>query len=53
MKINKRIIVSLSACLSLFFAMSALAAEKRVIGMIVKEPTAPYIQAFVRAAEQA
>ncbi len=38
-----------------FYLLSSFAspasAEGRVLGMIIKEPTAPYIQAFIRAAE--
>ncbi len=35
------------------FSASAPAAEKKIsIGMIIKEPSAPYIQAFIKAAEE-
>ena len=42
------------ALLALFvFSAASCASEKQIsIGMIIKEPSAPYIQAFIKAAEE-
>ncbi len=50
----KRFFYFLAAALllSAFFTGAAIAAEKKLtIGMVVKAPSAPYIQAFMKAAE--
>lgn len=50
---RKTIFVLLTVLFALGIATGALAAEKKLkIGMVIKEPSVPYIQAFVRAAEK-
>ena len=50
---NRSFSKAILALLALLFSSVSCASEKQItIGMIIKEPSAPYIQAFMKAAEE-
>lgn len=51
-KITKKVAwVTVFSALLMLFCSSSFAAEQFTVGMIIKEPTAPFIQAFVKGAQ--